>query len=84
MDPIRETRSAQEPGQDTSPKSVERSLFFMLLLAVATGVVAGVGAWGFRMLIGLVHNVMFLGEFSCIRPIEAACLTSTLRAKTRA
>ena len=36
----------------------------MLLMAVATGVVAGVGAWGFRMLIGLVHNVMFLGEFS--------------------
>ena len=36
----------------------------MLLMAVATGVVAGVGAWGFRMLIGLVHNVIFLGEFS--------------------
>jgi len=34
----------------------------MLVLAIATGVVAGVGAWGFRMLIGLVHNALFLGE----------------------
>jgi CIC family chloride channel protein len=40
----------------------ERNVAFMLVLAFATGVVAGVGAWGFRMLIGLVHNVLFLGE----------------------
>lgn len=35
----------------------------MLLLALAVGVVAGFGAWGFRMLIGFVHNVLFLGQF---------------------
>ena len=35
----------------------------MCLLALATGIVAGVGAWAFRMLIGLFHNVLFLGEF---------------------
>jgi chloride channel protein, CIC family len=42
----------------------ERSLLFMMVMAIATGVVAGIGAWGFRMLIGLVHNVLFLGEFA--------------------
>ena len=41
-----------------------RSLPFMMLLALGTGIVAGVGAWGFRMLIGLVHNVLFLGQFA--------------------
>lgn len=40
----------------------ERGLLFMMAMAVATGVVAGLGAWGFRMLIGLVHNVLFLGQ----------------------
>jgi len=41
-----------------------RGLLFMLLLAIAVGIVAGVGAWAFRMLIGFIHNVMFLGRFS--------------------
>jgi chloride channel protein, CIC family len=36
----------------------------MLMLAFAVGIVAGVGAWAFRMLIGFIHNVMFLGQFS--------------------
>jgi len=39
-----------------------RSLLLMCLLAVATGIIAGTGAWAFRMMIGLVHNVLFLGE----------------------
>jgi CIC family chloride channel protein len=34
----------------------------MCLLAVATGIIAGTGAWAFRMMIGLVHNLLFLGE----------------------
>ena len=46
------------------PEETDRSLGFMLLMAIAVGVVAGFGAWGFRMLIGLVHNAMFLGEFA--------------------
>jgi chloride channel protein, CIC family len=33
----------------------------MIVMMVAIGVVAGVGAWAFRMLIGLVHNLLFLG-----------------------
>ena len=33
-------------------------------MAAAIGVIAGTGAWGFRMLIGLVHNTLFLGSFS--------------------
>jgi chloride channel protein, CIC family len=41
----------------------KRGLLSMMLMAMATGVIAGLGAWGFRMLIGLVHNVLFLGEF---------------------
>ena len=35
----------------------------MCLLAVAVGVVAGLGAWIFRMLIGVIHNAMFLGIY---------------------
>jgi CIC family chloride channel protein len=41
-----------------------RGAVFMLLMAIAVGAVAGVGAWGFRMLIGLVHNFGFLGRFA--------------------
>jgi len=35
----------------------------MLLMALSVGAVAGVGAWAFRMLIGLIHNGLFLGQF---------------------
>ena len=55
------------------PHASPRGLLSMMLMASATGVIAGFGAWGFRMLIGLVHNLMFLGKFSlstmptCIR-----------------
>ena len=40
------------------------SLLPMVSLALVVGVVTGVGAMVFRALIGLVHNVMFLGTFS--------------------
>lgn len=36
----------------------------MMTMAIATGVIAGVGAWAFRMLIGLVHNLLFFGQVS--------------------
>jgi CIC family chloride channel protein len=39
-------------------------LLGLAVLAFFVGCVGGVGAWGFRMLIGLVHNVLFLGEFA--------------------
>ena len=50
--------------QAVRAQAPERSLLFMMVMAIATGAVAGVGAWAFRMLIGLVHNVLFLGDFS--------------------
>ncbi|HEY1258734.1 MAG TPA: chloride channel protein [Stellaceae bacterium] len=36
----------------------------MTLLAVGVGMVTGIGAWAFRELIGLVHNLFFLRQFS--------------------
>ena len=47
----------------TKPLSISRTLPFMSLLSFAVGIIAGVGAWAFRMLIGLVHNILFLGQF---------------------
>ncbi len=42
----------------------EPGLAFMCLLAFCAGIIGGVGAWFFRLLIGLVHNILFLGVFS--------------------
>jgi CIC family chloride channel protein len=42
----------------------ERSLIHMCLLALAVGVIADGGAWVFRRLIGLFHNIFFIGHFS--------------------
>mgnify|MGYP001216254420 FL=1 len=39
-------------------------LWTMCGLALAMGIVTGAGAVLFRALIGLIHNVLFLGEFS--------------------
>ena len=49
----------------TKPFAISRTLPFMCLLSFAVGIIAGVGAWAFRMLIGLVHNILFLGQFQC-------------------
>ncbi len=40
------------------------SPFFFSVLAVVLGVVAGLGAYAFRVLIALVHNLAFLGSLS--------------------
>lgn len=50
----------------TSSAGRPRGLLFMSLLAIVVGVVTGFGSILFRGLIGLVHNVMFLGRFSVI------------------
>ena len=42
---------------------LSRNLPFMCLLSFSVGIIAGLGAWVFRMLIGLVHNILFLGKF---------------------
>jgi len=49
---------------DTEAPPKSRSMPVILTMAAAIGVIAGTGAWGFRMLIGLVHNTLFLGSFS--------------------
>jgi chloride channel protein, CIC family len=46
----------------TTPARPSRNLVFMIGMAVAVGGVAGVGAWAFRLLIGLIHNTLFLGQ----------------------
>lgn len=42
----------------------EHSPSRLVLLAIGVGIVAGVAAWLFRGLIGFVHNLLFLGEWS--------------------
>jgi len=38
----------------------------MCFLSLAVGIIAGLGAWVFRMLIGLFHNLFFLGQFQFV------------------
>ncbi|MEZ6062121.1 MAG: chloride channel protein [Planctomycetaceae bacterium] len=41
-----------------------QSLLMMCMLALAVGVIGGIGAWLFRLLIGLLHNLFFLGKLA--------------------
>lgn len=52
----------------------EKPLIVMCLLACAVGVIAGVGAWVFRGLIGLFHNIFFLGQISFVYDANAHTL----------
>lgn len=45
-------------------RGLTRSLLVLSLMAIATGLVAGIGAVVFRGLIGFFHNVLFLKSFS--------------------
>ena len=50
-------------------------LFRLSLLAIVVGLVTGIGAVFFRALIGLIHNIAFLGVFSIElrrEPVHAA------------
>ena len=42
----------------------QRNLVLISAFAIAIGAVAGIGAWAFREMIGLFHNILFLGTFS--------------------
>ena len=46
------------------PETENRSIVLLGVLAVFVGVIGGIGAWIFRLLIGFFHNLLFLGEFS--------------------
>jgi CIC family chloride channel protein len=54
--------------QVTEPADIDlarpTSLLWVCVLALVVGIVTGIGAVVFRGLIGLVHNVMFLGQLS--------------------
>jgi len=54
---------SENPARDRDDEK-RYSLWLLTPLAVLMGAVAGVGAWVFRLLIGLVHNVLFLGQLS--------------------
>jgi CIC family chloride channel protein len=47
-----------------SPTRPDRNLLTIAGLGVAVGAVGGLGAWIFRLMIGVVHNLLFLGKFS--------------------
>ena len=49
-------------GESVSHPSV--GLFRLSLIAIFVGAVTGFGAIGFRGLIGLIHNLFFLGRIS--------------------
>ena len=62
-EPVRTLRESR--GQDQSSESFKTiGLLSLSLIAVAVGVVTGIGAVAFRALIGFIHNVFFLGQFS--------------------
>lgn len=45
------------------PDTENRSIVLLCVLAVFVGVIAGIGAWIFRLLIGFFHNLLFLKQF---------------------
>jgi CIC family chloride channel protein len=55
------SRDALQAG---AAEEVPIGLTSLCLLAVLVGVITGFGAVGFRALIGLIHNLFFLGQFS--------------------
>ena len=62
-EPVRTLRESR--GQDQSSETLKTiGLLSLSLIAVAVGVVTGIGAVAFRALIGFIHNLFFLGQFS--------------------
>lgn len=60
MEEAERPRSTAQPGQQRR----ELSLLSLSLLALGLGVFTGTGAALFRALIGFIHNLAFLGQFS--------------------
>ena len=61
---LKDTQTKLEQKPDEQLDAVSISLFRLCLLAVMVGLITGFGAVAFRALIGLIHNVFFLGLFS--------------------
>ena len=51
--------------QDLRPERT-MGLLALSLLAIGVGVVTGIGAVGFRALIGLIHNIFYFGRLSAV------------------
>ena len=64
--PTVETSTRAPPAAPIQPEQAARrlSLLPLSLLSLVVGMVTGIGAVVFRGLIGLVHNIFFLGHFS--------------------
>ena len=64
--PIVEAATRAPPAPSARPEVAAKrlSLLPLSLLALMVGIVTGLGAVVFRGLIGLIHNVSFLGQFS--------------------
>ncbi len=45
-------------------KLVSRQLSTLFLISIVIGVLAGIFSWLFRLLIGFIHNIAFLGQIS--------------------
>ncbi|WP_428490192.1 chloride channel protein [Rhodopila sp.] len=60
------TRAPQGPTEAPEQSARRMRLLVLSLLALIVGIVTGIGAVVFRDLIGLVHNVFFLGQFSFV------------------
>src|SRR4051794_7025415 len=60
-----EERGQTSPDTAASGESARRlPLVVLCLLALAVGIITGIGAVAFRALIGLVHNLLFIGHWS--------------------
>ncbi len=65
--PDRSVAATPTAGDQASPVGEEArriGLSFLSILAFVVGIVTGLGAVAFRDLIGLVHNLLFLGQFA--------------------
>ena len=63
-EPIRALREDRSSDHLSEVQSKTIGLFSLSLVAVGVGVITGAGAVAFRALIGFIHNVFFLGQFS--------------------
>src|ERR1700733_9950805 len=58
--------SSPPAAQTTRSEPAARSGTVMAVLAIAVGLIAGIGAIFFRALISLFHDLLFLGKFSLV------------------
>ncbi|SDG34075.1 chloride channel protein, CIC family [Limimonas halophila] len=62
------TETPTEPATSSRPraKPIQLTLVQLCALSIGLGIVTGIGAVIFRLLIGLIHNLFFFGELSLV------------------